>query len=93
MNNARRSWATIGIFLTRACIAGTFVLISILLSGLLAVSVCLACGLTLLVGLTCFVARTRGARIATELLKHIALAAVVILASGLIGSWLGALIH
>ena len=85
--------ATIGNFLTRACIAGTFVLLSVLLSGSLAVLACLAWGLTLLVGLTWFVARNRGASVATELLKHIALAAVVILASGLIGSWLRVLVH
>ena len=84
---------TIGNFLTRACIAGTFVILSLLLSGFLAVLACLAWGLTLLVGLTCFVARNRGASVATELLKHIALAAVVILASGLIGSWIGVLVH
>lgn len=78
--------ATISNFLTRASIAGTFAIISLPLSGWLAVLTCLAWGLTLLVGLTCFVARNRGARIATELLKHIALAGIVILASGLIGS-------
>jgi hypothetical protein len=77
---------TIGNFLTRACISGTFVMLSLLLSGLPAVLACLAWGLTLLVGLTCLVARTRRASVATELLKHITLAAIVVLASGLIGS-------
>jgi len=84
---------TIGNFLARACIAGTFVILSALLSGLLAVLACLAWGLTLLVGLTYFVARNRGVSVTTELLKHVALAAVVILASALIGSWLGALVR
>jgi VIT1/CCC1 family predicted Fe2+/Mn2+ transporter len=84
---------TIGNFLTRACIAGTFVILSLLLSGLSAVLACLAWGLTLLVGLTCLVARARRASVATELLKHITLAAIVVLASGLIGSWVGVLVH
>jgi hypothetical protein len=84
---------TIGNVLTRACIAGTFVTLSLLLSGLSAVLACLAWGLTLLVGLTCLVARTRRASAATELLKHITLAAIVVLASGLIGSWVGVLVH
>jgi hypothetical protein len=84
---------TIGNFLTRACISGTFVILSLLLSGLPAVLACLAWGLTLLVGLTCLVARTRRASVAMELLKHITLAAIVVLASGLIGSWVGVLVH
>ncbi len=80
--------ATIGNFLTRACIVGSFVALMVLLSGLIAILSCLAWGLMLLVGLTYFVARNRGASVTSELVKHIALAAAVITASGLIGSWI-----
>jgi len=85
--------ATIGNFLTRACIAATFVALMVLLSGSLAVLSCLAWGLMLLVGLTYFVARNRDVSVTSELIKHIALAAVVILASGLIGSSIRIFIH
>ncbi|MBU6464862.1 MAG: hypothetical protein KGL35_02215 [Bradyrhizobium sp.] len=93
LEHTRRFESQWEIFLTRACIASTFVILSLLLSGLLAILACLACGLTLLVGLTCLVAKTRRASVAMELLKHIALAAIVVLASGLIGSEVGALVH
>ncbi len=78
--------ATIGNFLTRAFIAGTFTALVVLLPGLLGTVSCLVWGAILLVCLTYFVARNRGASIASELLKHFALAVVVILSSGLIGS-------
>jgi hypothetical protein len=85
--------ATIGNFLTRACIAGSFVVLMLLLSGALAILSCLAWGIALLVCLTYLVARNRGASVTSELIKHIALAAVVIVTSGLIGSWIGNLMH
>ena len=43
---------------------------------------CLAWGIALLVCFTYLVARNRGASVTSELIKHIALAAVVIVASG-----------
>jgi len=85
--------ATIGNFLARACISATFVSLMVLLSGSLAVLSCLAWGSILLVGLTYFVARNRGASVTSELIKHIGLAAVVIVASSLIGNWIGIFIH
>jgi len=85
--------ATIGNFLTRACIAGSFVVLMLLLSGALAILSCLAWGIALLVCLTYLVARNRGASVTSELIKHIALAAVVIVTSGLIGSWIRNLMH
>src|SRR3974390_468295 len=75
--------ATISNFLTRACIAGSFVVLMLLLSRALAILSCLASGIALLVCLTYLVARNRGASVTSELIKHIALAAVVIVASGL----------
>ncbi len=66
--------ATIGNFLTRACVAATLVALMVLLSGY-------------------FVAKTRGVSVTPELIKHIALAAVVIVASGLIGNRIGIFIN
>lgn len=85
--------ATIENSLMRACIAATFVALMVLLSGSLVALSCLPWGLMLLVGLTYFVARNRGVSVTSELIKHIALAAVVILASGLIGGWIRIFIH
>ena len=58
----------------------------LLLSRALAILSCLAWGIALLVCLTYLVARSRGASVTSELIKHIALAAVVIVASGLIAA-------
>ena len=85
--------ATISNFLTRACIAGSFVVLMLLLSGALAILSCLARGIALLVCLTYLVARNRGASVTSDLIKHIAVVAIVIVASGLIGSWIGNLMH
>lgn len=78
--------ATISNFLVRAFIAGTFTALVALLPGSMASLSCLAWGTALLILLTYFVARNRNTRIGSELLKHLALAAFVILASGLIGN-------
>ena len=50
-----------------------------------AVFVSLAWGIALLTGVTWLVAKSRGANVTTEVLKHLAVAAVVIVASRAIG--------
>ena len=50
-------------------------------------------GIALLVCLTYLVSRNRGASVTSDLIKHIAVVAIVIVASGLIGSWIGNLMH
>ena len=58
--------ATVSNFLTRACIAGSFVVLMLLLSGALAILSCLVWGIALLVCLTHLVARNRGASVTSE---------------------------
>jgi hypothetical protein len=49
--------------------------------------------ISLLTGLTWFVARSRGANVAVELFKHVAVAAVVIALSLVIGTFISTYVH
>jgi len=77
--------ATISNFLTRLLISMSFVFFVLAFSRAIAVFASLALGIALLTGLTWFVARSRGANVTTEVLKHLAVATVIIAASRAIG--------
>ena len=77
--------ATISNFIIRLLISISFVIITLAFSSSIAVFVSLAWGTALLTGLTWLVAKSRGANVTTEVLKHLAVAAVVIVASRAIG--------
>jgi len=77
--------ATISNFVTRLLISISFVIVVLVFSSSTAVFVSLAWGIALLTGVTWLVAKSRGANVTTEVLKHLAVAAVVIVASRAIG--------
>jgi VIT1/CCC1 family predicted Fe2+/Mn2+ transporter len=77
--------ATLANFATRLLISLSFVTLMLVFPSAIAVFVSMAWGMVLLTGLTWFVARSRGANVTTEVLKHLAVAAVVIAASRAIG--------
>jgi len=83
--------ATISNFVTRLLISLSFVIFVLVFSSAVAVFASLAWGIALLTWLTWLVARSRGANVTTEVLKHIAVAAVVIAASRAIGIFISAL--
>jgi VIT1/CCC1 family predicted Fe2+/Mn2+ transporter len=87
-SNTTGARATLANFLARACVSASFVLIVALAPARLAVPLALVWGTAALGALTTVLARERRAAIATEILKHLALAAVVIGTSKLIGRWL-----
>jgi len=80
--------ATVGNFATRLIISLSFVLLVLTFSNLKMLSVCLIWGVLLLAGLTWFVAKNRSANVVTEVLKHLAVAAVVIAASLATGTFI-----
>jgi len=80
--------ATVANFATRFGLSAGFVAIVILLAPPLAVIAALTWGGLALVMLTALVARDRGAPVVPEIAKHLAVAAVVIVASKGIGGWL-----
>jgi hypothetical protein len=77
--------ATLSNFGTRLLISLSFVMLVLTFSSATAVFGSLAWGIALLTGLTWFVARSRGANVTTEVLKHLTVAAVVIAVSRVIG--------
>jgi len=80
--------STVTNYLARLLVAGSFVALAVLLPTRLLVPVALAWGLSLLCTLTCFVARSRGASPAVEVVKHLGVAIAVILLSRGIGAWI-----
>ena len=80
--------ATIGNFATRLVISLSFVILVITLSSANMLLACLTWGVLLLAGLTLFVAKNRSADVVSEILKHLAVAAVVIAASLATGSFI-----
>jgi hypothetical protein len=83
--------ATVSNFVTRLLISLSFVIFVLIFSSAVAVFASLAWGIALLTALSWLVARSRGANVTTEVLKHIAVAAVVIAASRAIGIFISAL--
>ena len=86
-------WATLGNFATRIAVSISFVLLVIFLSSLSAALVSFAWGISLLAGLTWFIAKSRGANAAIEIFKHLAVAITVVGASRMIGGLIGAYVH
>jgi VIT1/CCC1 family predicted Fe2+/Mn2+ transporter len=80
--------STVANYLTRLTVAGSFAALALLMPAPRLVPVVLAWGMALLCTLTYFVARGRGASPGLEVLKHLAVAAVVIVVSRLIGAWI-----
>ena len=78
--------ATLGNFATRLLVSLSFVLV-FQFSGASRVVVSLAWGILLLIGLTWLVARNRHAGVLAEILKHLAVAAVVIMVTQAIGTY------
>jgi VIT1/CCC1 family predicted Fe2+/Mn2+ transporter len=77
--------ATLSNFVTRLLISFSFVLLVIGFSSAITAFASLVWGLGLLTGLTWLVAKSRGANVTTEVLKHLTVAAAVIAASRMVG--------
>ena len=80
--------ATLANYATRLCLSLSFVLIVVLAPVTIAVIVSIVWGSSILCIMTALLARTRGVSVATEIVKHLALAVTVIAASKGIGAWL-----
>jgi hypothetical protein len=80
--------ATIGNFATRLIISLSFLVLVFSFSGTNTLLACLIWGVVLLASLTWFVAKNRNANVLTEILKHLAVAAIVIAASLAIGKFI-----
>jgi len=79
---------TLSNFVTRLFLCLSFVLIVALLPGYMAAMWGLAWGTSLLVVLTCILARYRGVSAMSEVGKHLAVALAIILVSQRIGHWI-----
>ena len=80
--------STVANYVTRLMVAGSFAALALLMPAHSLVPVVLAWGTALLCTLTYFVARSRRASPWLEVLKHLAVAIVVIAVSRLIGAWI-----
>lgn len=85
--------ATLGNFATRLLLSLSFVLVVLSFSGANAIITSLAWGIMLLVGLTRFVAKSRNANVLTEILKHLAVAGVVVAVSLATGTFISAYVQ
>jgi VIT1/CCC1 family predicted Fe2+/Mn2+ transporter len=85
--------ATLGNFATRPFVSLSFVLLVLAFSGANAIILSLAWGILLLVGLTWFVARSRNANVLTEIIKHLAVAGVVVAVSRATGTFISAYVQ
>jgi VIT1/CCC1 family predicted Fe2+/Mn2+ transporter len=83
---------TVANFFARFLISTTFIIILLLLPVSTAIPVSLVWGFVLLSVLSYFLARTRGVGAVAEILKHCAVAFVVIAISRAIGVWLPVMI-
>lgn len=80
--------STIANYLTRLVVAGSFVVLALLVPSHNLVPVVLAWGMALLCTLSYFVAKARGVAPGLEVLKHLAVAIVVIGLSRVVGAWI-----
>ena len=83
---------TVANYITRVCVCLTFVAILLLLPASIAVPLSLIWGFVLLSVLSYYLAKDRDANAVSEILKHCALAFVVIAISKAIGAWLPVMI-
>lgn len=84
---------TLSNFGTRLLISLSFVLLVVFLPMGVAVVASVIWGLFLLSGLTYIIARERQINFTPEIIKHVSVAATVILASQIIGKWIVANLH
>jgi succinate dehydrogenase/fumarate reductase cytochrome b subunit len=80
--------STLANFVTRLLVALSFVVLVIALPRHALVAVTLAWGFFLLALLTFRIARARGARVGKEIAKHVVIAAIVIVTSRWLGTWI-----
>ena len=80
--------STFANFVARLLVASTFVFMVIVLPPEALPWATTAWGLLLLAGLTHRIARARGAPVGKEIAKHVAIAAVVLFISRLLGTWI-----
>lgn len=80
--------STLANFVTRLLVALSFVVLVITLPRDSLVAVTLAWGFLLLALLTFRIARARGARVGKEIAKHVVIAAIVIVTSRWLGTWI-----
>jgi len=80
--------STFANFVARLLVASTFVFMVIVLPPQALPWATTAWGLLLLAGLTHRIARARGAPVGKEIAKHVAIAAVVLFISRLLGTWI-----
>jgi len=80
--------ATMTNFATRLCLSLSFVSLIVVLPLHVAVVASLAWGFLLLMGLTYVLAKTRNRPVVSELLKHLAAAVIVLVASRAIGHFI-----
>lgn len=80
--------STLANFVTRLLVALSFVVLVITLPRDSLVAVTLAWGFLLLALLTFRIARARGARVGKEIAKHVVIAAIVIVISRWLGTWI-----
>lgn len=80
--------STLANFVTRLLVALSFVVLVITLPRDVLVAVTLAWGFLLLALLTFGIARARGARVGKEIAKHVVIAAIVIVTSRWLGTWI-----
>jgi vacuolar iron transporter family protein len=87
--DSRRAFrSTLANYVTRLVVAGSFVTLALVMPARSLVPVVLAWGMALLCTLTYFVARARGVAPGLEVLKHLAVAIVVIVVSRGLGAWI-----
>ena len=87
--DARQAFrSTVANYVTRLVVAGSFVILALVMPAPSLVPVVLAWGMALLCALTYFVARARGVAPGLEVLKHLAVAIAVIVVSKGIGTWI-----
>jgi VIT1/CCC1 family predicted Fe2+/Mn2+ transporter len=80
--------STVANYVTRLVVAGSFVILALVLPARSLVPVVVAWGMALLCTLTYFVARARGAPPWLEVVKHLTVALVVIVVSRVVGAWI-----
>jgi VIT1/CCC1 family predicted Fe2+/Mn2+ transporter len=80
--------STLANFATRLLVASTFVLLVIALPQHVLAWGAAAWGMTLLAWLTRNIARARGVPVGREIAKHVAVAALVLAVSRLLGGWI-----
>jgi vacuolar iron transporter family protein len=80
--------STVANYVARLVVAGSFAILALVLPARVLVPVVLAWGMALLCAITYLVARARGVAPGSEVLKHLAVAIVVIVVSKGIGTWI-----